>query len=182
MQCSANSLLKPGAAESLVTSLDEYPVGYDEVFLAVGRNLAKNGTGGKVDLAALVFWKHIQNSPWMKTFLVCPETDVRKATAAALAPGLTDGERITALASLPGFRRGGPVTSTLFAAWNPRKYGVWDKRVKDAREGFVGSQCSCDWRDLPTYWEHLRRLARELSAKGNRRWTPRMVDQAMFKV
>jgi uncharacterized protein (DUF1501 family) len=181
-QCPADPLLQPGAAQALATGLLRYPPMYDEVLSAVGSRLRAHGAATKLDLTALVFWKHIRTSPWMKRLLERPEADLREATATALAPGLADGERIHALAPVPGFGTGGAVTSTFFAAWNPRQYGVYDRFVAEARLKIVVPACSCTWADLPTYWEHLRKLAEELSPARGPQWTPRMVDQAMLNL
>jgi cell division FtsZ-interacting protein ZapD len=179
--CEAKILLIPGAEPALTAAYVSYPLVCDEVLSEVRSRLVAHGAATKVDLAALVFWKHINNARWMADLLNVPDTTVRAATAAAFAPIMTDQERVLALAPLKGFGAGGAITSILFAAWDPQRFGVYDRLALAARERVVSDDCTCDWDYLPTYWEHLRRLAGELSVAGGT-WSPRMVDMALFKL
>jgi hypothetical protein len=179
--CPASTLLPAGAGPALADALLLYPSTYDEVFNAVGSRLVAQGAASKLDLAALITWKHIQTATWMERLLRVPDAEVREATAAALAAGLTDQQRVMALAPLPGFGAGGPVTSVFFAAWNPSRYAVYDKVVEQHRPKAVTPACPCSWANLPDYWEHVRRIAAELSV-GAADWTPRMVDRAMLNL
>lgn len=100
-------------------------------------------------------------------------------TAAALAAGLTDAARIHALEGIPGFGAGGPFTSVLLTAWNPKRFGVQDKIILHEKwRQTVAPACICDQRYLPTYFDHLRQIADEL----DRDWTPRRVDMALINL
>ncbi len=73
----------------------------------------------------------------MAQLLGTSDRSVRERTAAALAPGLNDAQRLSKLEGLPGYSGGGPVTSVLFTAWDPFEYGVYDRRCQDAKAAFV---------------------------------------------
>jgi cell division FtsZ-interacting protein ZapD len=180
MICTAKRLLLVRASGRLSTQLGRYSSNYDEVFLAAHQRLQENGYATKFDLAALIGWKHVQNSPWMFRLYDFPSGAVEAATAAAFAPGLSDEQRIDALCGLPGYGRGSAFTSVLLAAWDPTRYGVFDKFVDGIRPTVVTAGCRCRWADLPTYFDHLRRLADELATATGSSWTPRQVDQAMY--
>lgn len=177
--CEAPTLLAPGADAVLSKSYLSYPHLSDEVFSEVRSRLVTHAAATKLDLAALVFWKHINNAPWMTQLLKIPDTAVRAATAGAFAPGLSDEERVVALGPLPGFGGGRAIASTLLAAWDPERYGVYDRLALAAKAKWIDARCVCDWENLPTYWSHLRRMAAELSSNGAS-WSPRMVDMALF--
>jgi hypothetical protein len=174
-------LLVEGSAEWLATSLDSYPPHYDEVLNAVHERLASANEATKLDLAALIGWKHVRNAPWMRKLLAMPDRRVRCLTAGAFAPGLSDADRILAVRGLPGFGSGGAFTSVLLTAWDPTEFGVYDGLVASKRRLAVGPSCACDWQHLPKYWDHLRRMAQEMSATGAP-WTPRMVDMAIMNL
>lgn len=179
--CSSAALLTAGTKAALSESYLSYAHVSDEVFSEVRSRLVTHGAATKLDLAALVFWKHINNAPWMTKLLKVPDTAVRIATAAAFAPGLSDEERVAALGPLPGFGGGRAIASTLLAAWDPERYGVYDRLALAAKAKWIDAKCVCDWENLPTYWSHLRRVAAELSSNGAC-WSPRMVDMSLFNV
>ncbi len=179
LTCNAPTLLTPDMEAVLSAAYLSYPQVADELFSAVHSRLVMHGSATKLDLAALVFWKHINNAPWMTQLLRVPDTMVRAVTAEALAAGLADEERVMALRPLPGFGGGHAIASTLFAAWDPHVYDVYDRLALAARKTHLSGGCQCDWEHLPTYWAHLRRVALELSSSGAS-WTPRMVDMALF--
>ena len=143
--------------------------------------LVAHSAATKLDLAALIAWKHVRNAEWMRDVLRLPDARVREITSAAFAPALTDGERIDALSALKGFRAGGAFTSVLLTAWDPSEFGVFDDRVLTRHLQVVASTCVCDWSNLPVYWEHLRRIAGEMPG-GQQVWTPRMVEMAIFNL
>ncbi len=109
----------------------------------------------------------------MHDVLSLPDSRVREATAATLAPGLSDRERVEALAPLQGFGSGGAFTSVLLTAWDPSEFGVFDDRVTISREQVVVPGCACNWDELPVYWDHLRRIAAEMpgaDVRGHPGW------------
>ena len=181
MPCNAPKLLNTGSVTSLAVHYLRYDPVYDEVFNEVHRRLKANGFASKLDLGALVFWKHVRNAPWMRTLNLLPETRVRAATTAAFAPGLTDAGRIAALNPLQGFRAGGAFTSVLLTAWNPNEYGVFDELAHGAIARYFDARCTCDLTDLPAYFDHLRTAATEISTCKSSLWTPKMVDMALYK-
>jgi len=180
MACSAKQLFSQGARASLTAALGKYPAGYDQVLTEVHQRLQDKGHATMLDLAGLVGWKHVQNAPWMYDLYVLAPGTVERATAAAFAPGLADVQRVSALHGIPGFGAGKAFTSVLLTAWDPESFGVFDKLANSVRPKVVVPKCVCVWEDLPTYFEHLRRLAVELSAVVGAQWTPRQVEMAMF--
>jgi hypothetical protein len=93
-------LLADGSAEILVKARDEYPTAYDDVLREVHGRLVQHGYATKMDLAALIAWKHVHNAQWMEHILRLPEEAVQTATASAFAPGIGDQERIAELQNL----------------------------------------------------------------------------------
>jgi hypothetical protein len=173
--CPSPSLLQAGASGSLSASLASYPAAYDEIFYEIHHRLQMQGHATKLDLGGLVFWKHINNAPWMTKLNGIPDTQVVAATAASFAPNLTDAQRIAALSPLPGYRAGRAFTSVVLTAWDPQLYGVYDK-LAHAHYPTV----TCDWSNLLEYFDHLRRLAQELTTVTRVAWTPRQADMALL--
>lgn len=182
MPCAASTLLQPGAQVPMVAALARYPANYDEVLDEVHVRLAGNGHATKLDLDALIAWKHVRNAPWMQQLNCIPNNQVITVTGSAFAQP-TDALRVAELKTLPGFGAGGAFTSALFAAWDSAVYGTYDKFVVGARPQVVNPACVCTWAwDLPTYFDHLRRLATELTAAAGTLWTARNVDMAMYEL
>lgn len=181
MACLASPLLRPGMDQILLSHLVLYESRYDEVFNAVHARITEQGAATKTDLAALIFWKHINNSPWMTSLNAKSDAEVRAATAEAFKPGLTDRERLDALAGLPGCGVGQAVSSVILAAFDPTEYGVYDQLALGVLPTVVDPACQCDRTETVVYFEHLRLIASELNSSGGS-WTPRMVDLALFKL
>jgi hypothetical protein len=178
MTCpTATTLIKPGFSSELTKALRAYPDSYDDVFEDVHVRLTTAGYATKLDLAALIAWKHVRNAPWMRVMLKLPTGTVEQGTADAFTCGRSDKERICALRDIPGFRRGRAFTSVLLTAWCPTEFGVYDDRASDAGwTQAITPACTCTRSDLPTYFAHLRQIASELGTD----WTPRNVDMALY--
>lgn len=178
MSCSAGgTLLVSGANHAMAQAWRQYPHLYDQVLEEVHARLNSAGYATKLDLAALIAWKHVQTAPWMQDLLKFPPLGVQQRTQAAFAPNRTDHERIGALQSIPGFGSGDAFTSVLLAAWRPTEFGVYDSRAsKTGRQAVVSPSCQCHWADLIVYFDHLRQIASELGHG----WTPRDVDMALY--
>lgn len=177
------TLLLPTAPVDLMKAVAHYPAAYDEVFDAVHARLTAAGHATKLDLAALIAWKHVRNARWMKALFKLGPGEVEDATGAAFAPGLTDADRVSALAGLPGFGRGRAFTSVLLAAWDPNEFGVFDRIAgfeKWAKA--MSASCSCDRASLPVYFDHMRQIALEMRAATGQPWTPRQVDMALLNL
>jgi hypothetical protein len=178
MSCStANPLLAPNVLHTMAAAWRKYPHLYDQVLEEVHARLSAAGYATKLDLAALIAWKHVQNATWMQDLLKLPPLAVQQRTQAAFAPYKTDRERIDALDGIPGFGSGNAFTSVLFAAWRPAEFGVYDTSASS--QGWskvVRPTCRCDRADLTVYFDHLRQMASELGHG----WTPREVDMALY--
>jgi hypothetical protein len=173
-------LLLPNAQRDLAAAFGRYPHLYDQVLEEVHARLNTAGYATKLDLAALITWKHIQTAPWMQKLLKQPPMAVQQRTQAAFAPGISDQQRIDALESIPGLGGvGRAFTSVLLAAWRPTEYGVYDDRASGTGwVQVVDPQCACNRHELPVYFDHLRQMAGEL--RGG--WTPRNVDMALYSL
>ena len=180
MPCpTAAPLLQPGSKRLMLAAWKKYPFLYDEVLQEVHVRITTLGFATKLDLAALIAWKHVQNAEWMRALLKLAPLIVQSRTELAFSPGLSDEERISALASLSGFGSGGAFTSVLLTAWKPSEYGVYDEG--GATKGWpkvVSPLCSCNRSSLIAYFDHVRQLARELGPT----WSPRDVDIALFEL
>lgn len=173
----ANPLLVPGAKRTLAAAFERYPHLYDEVLAEVHARLNSAGYATKLDLAALIAWKHVHNARWMQDVLKLPPLAVQQRTQAAFAPAKTDQQRIDALESIKGFQRGSAFSSVLLAAWQPAEYGVYDDRASTKGWGQVVSpDCTCLRANLVVYFDHLRQMTKELGSG----WTPRDVDMALY--
>lgn len=173
----ATPLLMPGVKPTLLAAFNSYPHLYDQVLEEVHARLNAAGFATKLDLAALVTWKHVQNASWMEAMLKLPPLAVQQRTQAAFAANKMDRDRIDALASIPGFGSGEAFTSVLLAAWRPSEFGVYDRLASGAGwNRVVNSACECPRADLPVYFRHLRQMAEELGSG----WTPRDVDMALY--
>jgi len=180
MACTS-PLLRAGAAEDLHQAISRYPDHYDDVLNDVHERLVRHGSATKLDLAALIAWKHVRNARWMKQLLKKPENEIESTTRAAFAHGLTDEGRIAALDPLPGFGGRGAFTSVLLTAWDPTAFGVFDRLANANRATVVSEACVCDWSRLPVYWAHLRAIVHEMGA-GEGDWTPRKVEMALMNL
>jgi hypothetical protein len=178
MSCpTANRLIAPGARKAMIQAWREYPHLYDQILEEVHARLNSAGYATKLDLAALIAWKHVQNAPWMQDLLKSPPLAVQQRTHAAFAPDKTDRERIDALESIPGFGSGNAFTSVLLAAWRPTEFAVYDTNASSRGwDKVVTSSCRCDRADLIVYFDHLRQMASELGHG----WTTRDVDMALY--
>lgn len=174
-------LLRDGVQRRLEDAVNRYPRFYDEVLDEVHHRLVTHDEASKVDLAALIGWKHVRNAPWMRELLTMSDSEVRDITRRAIAGAMSDSERVAAIRPLPGFGSGGAFTSVFFAAWSPERFGVYDRLVNQRRRLVVEEDCGCMWSDLPTYWQHLRRIAAEMNS-GSGAWTPRMVEMAILNL
>jgi hypothetical protein len=156
----------------------EYPHLYDQVLAEVhARLLNSAGYATKLDLAALIAWKHVHNAPWMQELLKSPPLAVQQRTQVAFAPNKTDRERIDALEGIPGFGAGNSFTSVLLAAWRPAEFGVYHTNASSRGwDRVVRPSCQCDRAELTVYFDHLRQMAGELGHG----WTPREVDAALY--
>lgn len=181
MPCAAAPLLQPGADLILASYREKYPSYYDEVFDCIRRRVRKNGYASKLDLDALIAWKHVRTARWMRDLNCMTEATVRATTANAFAQS-TDRQRVAALKLLKGFGKGGAFTSALLAAWDPNRYGVYDRFALAARTSAVSATCSCSWETLDTYEEHLRQIANELTRQTQTPWTPRHVDMGLYSI
>jgi len=148
----------------------------------VHARLRDRGAAQKLDLAALIAWKHVRNARWMQRLLAMPDLEVEAITRGAFDNALADEDRVAQLQPLPGFGSGGAFTSVLLTAWDPTRFGVFDKLALANRRSAVVDSCQCDWSYLPTYWAHLRAIAVELGATSNTAWTPRTVDMALMNL
>lgn len=168
--------------QALVHALEVYdtPAGsvYDEILHEVHDRIARAGDAGKVDIAAITFWKRSgQGSKWISALLQRPESEVRAATRAAFAAD-DDGQALAALAVLPGFKQKEAMSTALLCAYDPMNYPVMDRRALkalDAIDHGVGRHRGMTLRYFTTVRELRDALTTERPGT-----TARDVDKALY--
>ena len=117
-------------ADRLLRAIETYDrdSAYDEVFTEVHTRIAKAGSAGKIDVAALAVWKRSAHGAWTADLMSKPESHVRAATEAAFAAA-DDRTALRALAAVPGYKAQGPLATALLTAYDPNKYAVMDVRA-----------------------------------------------------
>ncbi len=123
------------ARHRLIETIDAYdtPTGliYDEIFHEVHDRIERSGDAGKIDIAAITFWKRSGQGKWIGRLLQVPETEVRAATRQAFQ-AKTDQAALEALAVLPGFKQKEAISTALLCAYDPTEYAVLDRRALSA--------------------------------------------------
>jgi len=185
-------MLTNAQVSQLLDAIDVYETNceYDSVFCDVHDRLAAAGAAGKLDIAALVFWKRAAQGKWVKKFLSTPEETVLAATRAAFAAA-QDGSALVELAVLDGFKTMGPIATTVLCAFNPDHWAVMDRR---ALRGLTRLGHGLPRRRRGRTVAYLRRV-RELrdclrrAAMPSERWrqrqpgiTARDVDKGLFVI
>src|SRR5258708_27248455 len=88
----------------LLAAMDRYHMQnphYDEVFWQVNGRIQEQGEAGKLELAALISWKRSGQGHWVLELMQRPDAEVRNRSHAVFATGMTDQQRLNALAPLP---------------------------------------------------------------------------------
>jgi hypothetical protein len=170
-------------ARQLLKAMDQYQQKhphYDQVFWEVSAQIRKRGEAGKLDLAALTCWKRSGRGRWVSDLMEWPDAKVRERSRAALAAGLTDQQRLDALAQLPGFKTKSAMATALLACDNPEEFGVFDWR---ALEGLVRIERPIKRGRGETlrYLDRLREL-RDLARGFRQSVTARNVDLGLWAI
>ena len=182
--CTNNPALFPSNLNALFNApLALYHQFYDESFDEISDRIAKTGSAGKLDIIALAAWKRSAQGHWLDPLLRTPEITVRKVTAGAFAPNLTDACRVLALAQLDGFKAGKfAIGSAVLTAWNRAEFGVTDIHARRAIRDLFNN-CNCKLSDYAgSYLPALRALRDALNMSNSiavTAWTARTVDMAL---
>ncbi|QNG38944.1 hypothetical protein F1C76_02060 [Geodermatophilaceae bacterium NBWT11] len=162
---------------------------YDEVLREVEGRIADNGSAGKADIGALVFWKRIQaNAKWVLDLHRVSDEEVRRVTGRAVravrAKGAIVPERAeaarTELQALPGFRSRASysVASALLVAASPDTMAVYDKRARIGLTALgVAFQPEYGYGAYMTLIESMRH---DVNTAQGLSWTARDVDLGLF--
>lgn len=178
-------------AQSLQASLTHYRefglVFYDEVVKEVSGRANVRYSLGKADIGALVVWKRLDASTrWVADLMKTSDQDVREATFAARAAAAdstldieTAASRArSALAPLPGFRKGDALASAVIYALAPARMAVYDRRAQRGLErlGLVLTPKPGRYGRYMALVEQLMIESRTVGVD----LTPRDVDLALF--
>lgn len=162
---------------------------YDEVIHEVVARVADSGSVGKFDIAALTSWKRLRaDTPWMGKLMGMPDVDVRQRTAEmvaivndlALSTPEAAGRGRGALSSLPGFRTGDALASTICFVAVPDRLAVFDRRAATAVRslGFELDRRQGRYRRFMAIVEECRAA---LGDAGHC-WNARRVDTALYQL
>ncbi|MBP2579563.1 hypothetical protein J3A78_000041 [Streptomyces sp. PvR006] len=160
---------------------------YDETLRDVIQRASASGSIGKADIGALLLWKRLRaDTPWAADLMALPDTDVRRAMAAAITsvrdPSLSRSAAAqagrAALAHLPGFRTGDALASAIPTAAAPDRMAIYDRR---ARSGLhtLGITLSHAPGRYSRYIETLDQLL-AVAPAPIRTWTPRDMDTTLY--
>ncbi len=173
--------LTEGTKDHLLAALDSYGSGtgreYDELFYEVHNRISEAGDAGKMDIAAITFWKRSGQGKWIGDLLRRPEVEVRAATRAGFTAG-DDRAALTALAELPGFKRQEAIATALLCACDPMRFGVMDRRALKAL-ALMGRGVGSSRGMTIRYLETIRGLRDEVAA-SRPGTTARDIDKALF--
>lgn len=176
----------------LAQALTDHPISphYDESLQEVSRRIAAEGSAGKADIGAIVFWKRIRaNAAWVTTLLLTPEADVRATTGAAARAVRASDDVVTAaregraaLRSLPGFGHGDAIPSALLFAIDPARLAVYDVRAEAGLQA-VDKPVPAGRRGVRDYYSRYISVLEELRNEGREwghAWSARDMDIALF--
>jgi len=164
--------------ERLLEAMGQYSPYYDEVFWEVSARIRGRGEAGKLDLAALICWKRSGQGHWVSDLMEMPDADVRCHSRAALAAGLTDQQRLDALAPLPGFKSKYAIATAALACNDPDDFGIIDWRTLKGLK-WIERPIVRGRGETLRYLGRVREL-RDLTRGSRPRVTARNIDQALW--
>jgi hypothetical protein len=162
----------------LLEAMERYHPFYDEIFWQVNARIGEHGEAGKLELAALICWKRSAQGRWVSDLMELPDAEVRKQCRVAMSAHMTDQERLDALALLPGFRNKSAIATALLACYDPKEFGVLDRR---ALEGLrrIERPIARGRGETLRYLDRVREL-RDLTRGTWPSVTARQIDQALW--
>jgi hypothetical protein len=160
---------------------------YDEVLNEVADRIHTDGSIGKADIGALLFWKRLRaDTPWVSELMTWPEEKVREVTKGAVTavnegslsvPDAASAAR-GALSPLPGFDTGDALASALLLAAAPGRMAVYDRRAQAGLEA-LGRTLSPARGRYGRYMALVEEL-RLLAQRNGHAWLARDVDVALY--
>jgi hypothetical protein len=167
--------------ERLLAAIDAYTEAgghaYDELFVQVQRRIAASGSAGKLDVAAITFWRRLAQGSWIGDLLRMSEGSVRRATGCAFTAA-DDRGALRALAELPGFDAQGPLATALLCANRPYDFAVMDRRAKAGLKS-LGRGLGTSRGMTLRYFRKVRQLRDEL-ATLRPGLTARDIDKGLY--
>lgn len=162
---------------------------YDEVVHEVIARVGDSGSVGKLDIAALTSWKRLRaDTPWTGELMGIRDAEVRHHTSAvvtitndsALLASEAAGRGRAALSSLPGFRSGDALASTICFVAAPDRLAVYDRRAHAAVRalGFELDHRPGRYRRFMTIVEACRTALKEAGYD----WSARRIDTALYQL
>ena len=162
---------------------------YDEVLDRVTERVKGEGSIGKADIGALLFWKRLRaDTPWVSRLMAIPDASVRQTTALVVSSAndqsLTTPEAAARgrgqLSSLPGFDKGDALASAILLAAAARRMAVYDRRAQ-AGLGLLGLPLSSAPGRYGRYMALVESI-RSTALTNNVEWTARDVDVALYRL
>ncbi len=109
-----------------------------------------------------------------------PDAEVRNRSHAVFATGMTDQQRLAALAPLPGFATKDAMATAVLACNDPNDYGVMDRRALDGLKRVCRPIRRGRGRTL-RYLDRIREL-RDLVSDTKPNVTARDIDLALWTI
>lgn len=184
--CQIAELITPETRQQFFGAPSSYGQFYDEVFDEVGETIRHQGFAKKRDISALAAWKRLpMNTPWATALQEISEAILQETTSRLLRDGISTKSRISEFweSGLPGFSKGRfAVASTVLSAWNPREFGITDRR---SRATLANLGCGCRDRldSYSVYLAHLHALRDSLfPGTDNPLHTARQIDKILYSM
>jgi hypothetical protein len=172
--------------EGAMATVRKFSPSYDDVLREVSSRINTSGSVGKLDIAALAFWKRVRTSSWAESFLTLAEARIRKVTAPAVVAA-REPDIIAAclqarelLRELPGFGTGSAMASVVLTAIRPSGLAVYDRNAND---GLKAIELDLADDELHHYAEYMRRIEQcraEARAVRGHQWSAHEIDLALY--
>lgn len=130
-----------------------------EIFDSIGPKVVKRESYKRKHFLKVAEWKAVAAQA---TFEGLDSDDIEYVTAVALDEDTPNRLRLPFLKVLPGV--GGPLASTLLAAWDPKRYSIMDSRATGVLHEFGLLESA---NPNQTDYQSYRKLVRSLSKGAN---------------
>ncbi|WP_426225115.1 hypothetical protein [Pseudarthrobacter sp. DSP2-3-2b1] len=160
---------------------------YDEVLDQVSDRIRDQGSIGKADIGALLFWKRLRaDTSWVRELMALQDSEVRRVTEQAVLAANDSSLPVHraaasargALSPLPGFAKGDALASALLLAAAPQRMAVYDRRAHKGLDT-LGLPLKNSAGRFGRYMELVEAL-RQTAARHGDVWSARDVDVALY--
>lgn len=163
---------------------------YDEVLIETSARISKNGSVGKTDIGALLFWKRLNASTrWVRSLMEISDRNVRTITTKMvhhcrnleISADIAATRARSELSHLPGFASGDAMASAVIYAAAPNRMAVYDSRAQKALDRLDISLSAKPGR-YGRYIRILDEIRSQINFSSDEGWTARDVDLALFNL